>query len=207
MKIQAFPFVVPFGYTERDGDRLLEAMKRAEVTYAEVGATNGELPNAATGYKSSRHVKTIGRGPADFDRAVEGIRTWQAHRAAKVSPRSSAPIEVGATAMFVVKLFPMEIRICCRIVSVVDEPNRFGFSYGTLPCHPEVGEEQFLVERNPDTNDVTFRINVFWKSVSPLLRLGSPITKAMQRNYTERYLNGLAAFVVAEGGRAKNRND
>jgi uncharacterized protein (UPF0548 family) len=202
MKIQAFPFVVPIGYTKRDGHRLLEAMKHAEVTYGEVGASNGELPDpATTGYKSSRHEKMIGHGQADFDRAVEGIRTWQAHRAAKVSLRSITPIEVGQTALFVVTLFPMEIRICCRIVSVVHEPNRFGFSYGTLPCHPEVGEEQFLVERNPDTNDVTFRINVFWKSVSPLLRLGSPITKAMQRNYTQRYLNGMAAY-VAEGRKA-----
>eukprot|EP00913_Durusdinium_trenchii_P005672 g5290.t1 len=38
----------------------------------------------------------------------------------------------------------------CRIVEVVDEADRRGFAYGTLPAHGETGEECFLVERLAD---------------------------------------------------------
>jgi uncharacterized protein (UPF0548 family) len=33
------------------------------------------------------------------------------------------------------------IRVPCRVVYVLDEPERRGFAYGTLPGHPESGEE------------------------------------------------------------------
>ena len=37
----------------------------------------------------------------------------------------------------------------CRIVWVVDEPDAFGFGYGTLQGHPEEGEESFVVRGGP----------------------------------------------------------
>ena len=45
----------------------------------------------------------------------------------------------------------------CRVASVVDEPNRFGFAYGTLPIHPEQGEQSFIVERD-EGGKVTFTL-------------------------------------------------
>ncbi|HEV8560641.1 MAG TPA: DUF1990 family protein [Actinophytocola sp.] len=37
-----------------------------------------------------------------------------------------------------------------RVVHVVEEEHRRGFAYGTLPGHPECGEEAFLLERHAD---------------------------------------------------------
>ena len=48
----------------------------------------------------------------------------------------------------------------CRVVYVIDEPSRRGFAYGTLPGHPESGEEAFIVEID-ETDEV-------WFSVRPL---------------------------------------
>ena len=33
------------------------------------------------------------------------------------------------------------VRAPCRVVYVVDEPDRRGFAYGTLPGHPEIDGE------------------------------------------------------------------
>jgi hypothetical protein len=48
----------------------------------------------------------------------------------------------------------------CRVVHVVDEPRRRGFAYGTLPGHPEQGEESFTVTHEAD-DSVVFRVAAF----------------------------------------------
>jgi uncharacterized protein (UPF0548 family) len=45
----------------------------------------------------------------------------------------------------------IRLRAPCRIVYVIDEPDRRGFAYGTLPGHPERGEEAFIISRRPAT--------------------------------------------------------
>jgi uncharacterized protein (UPF0548 family) len=40
------------------------------------------------------------------------------------------------------------------------DPDRYGFAYGTLPAHPEEGEELFLVTRGGD-DTVRFEITAF----------------------------------------------
>jgi hypothetical protein len=42
------------------------------------------------------------------------------------------------------------MRAPCRVVYVIDEPRRRGFAYGTLPGHPESGEEAFVLEQRDD---------------------------------------------------------
>ncbi len=55
---------------------------------------------------------------------------------------------------------PVRITAPCRVVYTVNEPDRQGFACGTLPGHPECGEEAFLVERDDD-GAVTFAITAF----------------------------------------------
>ena len=47
-----------------------------------------------------------------------------------------------------VPLYPPKVP--ARVVYVIDEPLRKGFAYGTLPGHPETGEEAFIVEYRDD---------------------------------------------------------
>jgi uncharacterized protein (UPF0548 family) len=78
-----------------------------------------------------------------------------------------------------------------RVIYVVDEPRRKGFAYGTLPGHPEDGEECWIVEhRDDDSVWITVRAfsrpaNRWWWSVYPVLRIA-------QEYYTRRYLRALA---------------
>jgi uncharacterized protein (UPF0548 family) len=91
-------------------------------------------------------------------------------------------------------LGPLTAVAVCRIVVVVDEPERYGFAYGTLPGHPERGEEAFLVERHDDGR-VVFRIVAFSRSAELLARLGGPVTRAIQQRASRGYLTALSEFV------------
>jgi uncharacterized protein (UPF0548 family) len=86
-----------------------------------------------------------------------------------------ATTEVGAVGSeVIVHLGP--VRAPCRVVYVVDEPGRRGFAYGTLRGHAESGEELFLVRYDPATDEVY---------------ADSPVTSAIQRLVTDRYLRAL----------------
>ena len=73
---------------------------------------------------------------------------WGMLRGAGV--RVEATTEVAAVGSeVIVHLGP--VRAPCRVVYVVDEPDRRGFAYGTLPGHAESGEELFMVRFDPAT--------------------------------------------------------
>jgi uncharacterized protein (UPF0548 family) len=78
---------------------------------------------------------------------------------------------------------------------VVDEADRYGFAYGTLPGHPEQGEEAFVVERLADRT--VFRIVALSRPAEWLARAGGPISRRIQRSTARRYLDALAAHVGA----------
>jgi uncharacterized protein (UPF0548 family) len=82
---------------------------------------------------------------------------------------------------------PVALRIPCRVVDVVDEPDRRGFVYGTLPGHPECGEESFVLERRPD-GAIAFTVAAFSRPATLLARIGGPAARGMQRFMTGRYL-------------------
>jgi len=95
------------------------------------------------------------------------------------------------TVLFVIKTAVFWAAAPCRVVYVVDEPNQFSFAYGTLPGHPEQGEAAMIVERN-EIGEVVFRIVSFSRTVDPLARLGSPVTRLVQRQVTNRYMEAVA---------------
>ncbi|HYH49978.1 MAG TPA: DUF1990 domain-containing protein, partial [Acidimicrobiia bacterium] len=113
------------------------------LTYSEVGATRGHLPD---GYRHDEHRIELGRAPAVFERAILGLRQWEAHRGAGLAVRPDVPDLRAGTNLAVVLALPIITAVAvCRVVLVVDEPHAFGFAYGTLPAHPEQGEEAFVV--------------------------------------------------------------
>jgi len=77
------------------------------------------------------------------------------------------------------------------VVYVVDEPDRRGFAYGTLPGHAESGEELFLVRHDPATDDVFAVVRAFSRHATWWSRLGSPVTSLVQRVVTTRYLTAV----------------
>lgn len=155
------------------------------LTYAEIGATAGVMP---AGYHHLRKSAVIGRGRARFEEAAaEGMR-WGMLRGAGLRVQPTMPV-AAAGAEVLVHLGP--VAAPCRVVYVVDEPDRRGFAYGTLPGHAESGEELFLVRYDPDSQDVYAEVAAFSRHATWWSRLGSPVTSFVQRLVTDRYLRAL----------------
>ncbi len=80
--------------------------------------------------------------------------------------------------------------IACRVVWARTEGDERGFAYGTLPGHPESGEECFLVRLTPK-GDVVYEILVFFRLASPAARLAGPLSLLLQRAATGRYVTAI----------------
>lgn len=163
----------------------LDDLSDMHLTYTEVGATAGVMPE---GYHHLRKSSVIGSSRDRFDEAaVRGMR-WGMLRGAGLGVEATNPVaEVGAEVL--VRLGPVVAP--CRVVYVVDEPDRRGFAYGTLPGHPECGEELFLVRYDPTTGDVLAEVAAFSRHATWWSRLGAPMTSLIQRLITDRYLRAL----------------
>ena len=165
--------------------QLVGTQRSKTFTYEPVGATlTGRIPS---GYRYEKFVALIGDGPNLFFRAREALEDWRPQRGAGLSVAADGPLAGGTTVALAAPL-PLGFAIAvCKVVDVVDEPDRFGFAYGTLPEHPEEGEELFLLERD-GSGKVVFRIEVFSRPHQTLARLASPAARRLQTSATHRYL-------------------
>jgi uncharacterized protein (UPF0548 family) len=125
----------------------LDGARRSELTYAPVGVTLTGM-SMPTGFRHDRHQMLLSDRPESFDTAAEGLRTWQAHRGAGATVTPDAAPAEGETVLVSIHKGPITVVAPCRIVGVCAETNRYGFAYGTLPGHPEQGEEAFVVRRD-----------------------------------------------------------
>ena len=168
------------------------------LTYGAVGSSlTGE---AVPGFHTHVEGREIGRGSADLAAARAGLRAWQAHAGvgATVHPHA-APIEEGQVVVVSLPAGPVTVLAPCRIVAVVDEVDRFGFAYGTLPGHPVSGEEAFVVSLDPG-GAVRFEVRVVARPASFAMRLGEPVARAVEHRAMRRYLKGLARHVSHSDG-------
>jgi uncharacterized protein (UPF0548 family) len=111
------------------------------------------------------------------------------HRRAGLSVQAShATAQEGAVVALVLGGSRIGLVLPCRVVYVVDEPGRRGFAYGTLPGHPEQGEESFMVSHEPD-GSVVLRIAAFSRPANALSRLGGPLARWVQDRMTNRYID------------------
>lgn len=132
--------------------------------------------------------RTVPLRTRDLDRAATDLLSWRVHERAGLSVAAShATASVGAVVLLRLGLGPASIRIPCRVVQVLDEPDRRGFAYGTLPGHPETGEELFLLERDAD-GALSFTVAGFSRHATLLARVGAPVSGAVQRLMIARYL-------------------
>jgi uncharacterized protein (UPF0548 family) len=114
------------------------------------------------------------------------------HRRAGLKVDADGPVAEGRAAVLRLGIGRLVVKAPVRVVHLVDEPRRQGFAYGTLPGHPECGEESFVVEQLADGR-VILEITAFSRPASRLARLSGPAGRWVQRRITERYLRALSA--------------
>lgn len=119
------------------------------LTYPDAGLTVTDAPLPA-GYRHLVRDAVIGYGREAFERAGDALLSWRVHRDAGVALLATGRMRPGLAVRVRLGLRGLSADGPCRIVAVVDEPDRRGFAYGTLPGHPECGEEALLVHLRPD---------------------------------------------------------
>ena len=155
------------------------------LTYPDVGATAAALPD---GYAYVRMSRRIGSGRQRFEQAAEQVMRYGMLRGAGL--RVSASTEVAQVGSDVLgRLGPFVAP--CRVVYVVDEPNRRGFAYGSLPGHAVRGEEMFGVRYDPADGAVYSEVVAFSLPATWWSRLGAPVLSVVQRLVSRRYLSAV----------------
>jgi uncharacterized protein (UPF0548 family) len=162
------------------------ALAGVPFTYAEVGATrDAELP---AGYAHAERSVVVGSGPGTFGRVAAAMFDWRLQRGAGLRVRATGPASGPGTVVVLTAGLPrLGYDIPCRVVWAQTGGDERGFGYGTLPGHPESGEEAFVVRLTAD-GEVEFRLRVFYRLASPLARLAGPASRLVQRLATDRYV-------------------
>jgi uncharacterized protein (UPF0548 family) len=160
-------------------------------TYTELGATTGaHLPAR---YHHLHHRTLVGTGPDAFDRAREAVVTFAMHRGAGARIGTDAD-RAAPGVRLTVTLGPFTVP--CEVVYVLDEPDRGGFGYGTLPGHQESGEEAFHVER--DAHGVWLRVVTFSRPARWPALLAGPIAEATQHGFAHLLSQSLRRICSVE---------
>jgi len=166
-------------------------LRAAPLTYPrsamEGTARDGTLPLAC--YRHFEESVRLRR--RDFDGAARDLLGWRVHDRAGLRVHASGTAgHLDTVVELHLGVGPLAVRIPCRVVDVIDEPDRKGFAYGTLPGHPESGEERFVLDREPD-GSIVFTISAFSRHATLLARLGGPVSRVVQDGMTRRYLHAL----------------
>ncbi|MGC3967359.1 MAG: DUF1990 domain-containing protein [Pirellulales bacterium] len=158
----------------------LASQAAAPFTYSAVGATaTGAYP---PGFDVDHRRTEIGVGADCFRRACDALRSWRQFDLGWVRAEpTDTPLAVDALVAVTARFAGVCTTNAARIVYVVDEPNRFGFAYGTLPRHVEAGEERFLIEQVDGR--VYYDILAFSRPRHVLARLGYLLMRRLQKRF------------------------
>lgn len=169
--------------------RFLAEQSQLDFSYAAVGATAGIPP---AGFKIDHTRIKLGSGERTFVAATNALQKWQQFRLPwlEAGP-ADTPIRAGEVVAVLARIGGLWCLNACRIVLVIDEStsdatgpiDRFGFAYGTLPGHAEMGEERFLIEWNRTDDSVWYDILAFSRPRHPLARLGYPLARLVQKRF------------------------
>lgn len=137
------------------------------------------------------HSRLLSRAPGAFDRARAALRSLAPQRAISAVWPADAEAVAGSTVVAALRVGPVHLLAIDRIVQVVDEPDRYGFAYVTLPGHVLRGEEAFLVERSAE-GEVMASVRGWADLAVPGGRLLRPPLRIAERHAADRYLDALA---------------
>jgi uncharacterized protein (UPF0548 family) len=140
-----------------------------------------------------------GTSIATFSRAKQAIDAWRMFPPKVATLCWPAPPHEGQTVaiLYSAAALRLWLLMAARVVYLISETakrdgrqiERFGFAYGTLPDHPERGEERFLVEWDRANDNVWYDLMAFSQPRHWLARVGYPYARYEQARF--RRLSGL----------------
>lgn len=173
--------------------RLLDRLAEAPLSYDAPGLDPDRPP---PGFHVMRQEVELGVGEAVFSGVVHGLLRWEVLTRAGIRvAATSATVAVGATVVQTIGVGGVGLAAPCRVTAVTVGPDTAGFTYGTLPGHPESGEETFEVRRRPD-GTVVATIGSVARPAWWAVRLAGPLARRIQRIAVGRYAAALRALAA-----------
>jgi uncharacterized protein (UPF0548 family) len=178
-----------------DLEEFLEASRRLPLSYDPIGIAK-ESP---AGFSVDEASAVVGKGKLVFERARIALTEWKHFDLGWVElfPRG-ASIDPGSVVAVLVHHLGFWSLNGCRVVygiGYMQSGINFGFAYGTLTNHAEVGEEIFEVLLEPESESVIYRIRAVSKPRAALARIGYPITRVFQERFRRDSLIALRRAV------------
>ncbi len=158
-------------------------------SYSEIGVS---LTGAPPGYVVDSNRIKIGEGREAFEKAKDAVRGWKMFDLSWVELHSTdTPLEIDRNVAIVASHYGFYSINAARIVYTFDETSdeleieRFGFAYGTLIEHGEIGEERFSVEFHRSSGEVFYDLFAFSRPASLLVQIGYPIARDLQKTFAQ----------------------
>ncbi|MCD4852891.1 DUF1990 domain-containing protein [Arthrobacter sp. AK01] len=147
-------------------------------------------PRFDGGYRRSDVCAVVGHGDEVWERATEQVLRWGVKTASGFSVNSPEPVSAGDRVLVTAHFLGFRVLEPVEVVAVVQEPDRVGFAYRTLPGHPVSGEEAFIVHRNGEQVSLTIRSLTAPAPQQPW-RVLYPALLVLQKVVRRRYLRTL----------------
>jgi len=177
--------------------RFLERSQSLPLSYEPAGIAR-EAPH---GFKIDEVSSVIGHGAETFARAKQALTNWKQFELGWVElhPRG-APIEIGSVVAVLVRHLGFWSLNGSRIVYLIDaDQMKYGFAYGTLANHAELGEEIFEASFDPASQEVNYRIRAVSKAHAVAARIGYPYTRFLQDRFRKDSIAAMRRAVSGSG--------
>jgi len=149
-----------------------------------------EWPALDGGYRRSEVSALVGHGDALWEHATYEVLRWGVKTASGFSVDTPGAVSAGDRVVVTAHFLGARVLEPIEVVAVVQEPDRVGFAYRTLPGHPVSGEEAFIVHRVGEEVRLTIRSLTGPASQQPW-RVLYPFLLILQRVVRRRYLRAL----------------
>ena len=169
--------------SQREIEEFIARSRDLPLSYNPIGIAK-ESPH---GFKVDEASGVIGRGEPAFERAKVALAEWRHFDFGWVElfPQGAA-VEPGSVVAVLVHHMGFWSLNGCRIVYTLGDRRTgpsFGFAYGTLTNHAELGEEIFEVALAPESDEVVYRIRAVSKPRATMARIGYPFTRLLQARF------------------------
>jgi len=156
--------------------------QQLRLSYSEIGLSTGK--NFPNGYDHDHNQIIIGEGRATFKKARSIIQLYGHFPSSWAFVHAKSIPEPNLSVAVIFYQLGLWWINGARIIQIIDEPNYYGFSYGTLANHVEVGEELFFTELQPD-GAVIYGIHAYSQPRFWGARLFKPYARSQQRRFVQ----------------------
>jgi uncharacterized protein (UPF0548 family) len=177
--------------SQRTLEEFIDQSRHLSLSYDPAGIAK----QSPIGFSIDEASGVLGQGAQTFERAKLALTEWRHFELGWVEliPRGAA-IEPGTVVVVLVHHLGFWSMNGCRVVYGIGDlqsGTNFGFAYGTLTNHAEMGEEIFEILLEPNSERVIYRIRAVSKPRAALARIGYPITRVFQERFRRDSIRAL----------------